>query len=157
MDCEKFQNLMLWKFHNGGFGTSKVLASCHLWVQKVQTFFFAYGRVWVSPPPHGIPNNEAAFIKWQSTIHWFLPPPKTVGQNAKSNHKVDPNVPPITNSTDRTFMWHFLERLTSVSLSPNQIGDAISLAITCKAPFSAASRELAKVALEFCNSCQQKA
>ena len=78
--------------------------------------------------------------------HSLVPsPPKTARQKAKSNHKVEPSEPLITSSTDRTFM-SFLEQLTSVSLSPNQIGDAISLAITYKAPFSAASRELAKVA-----------
>ena len=26
--------------------------------------FLAYGRVWVSPPPHGISTTEPAFIEW---------------------------------------------------------------------------------------------
>ena len=32
----------------------------HLWVQKVQTNDITVGRIWVSPPPHGITTTQAA-------------------------------------------------------------------------------------------------
>ena len=46
------------------------------------------------PPPHGILTTETAFIKWQSAIHRFWPPPNILRQKAKSNHQGDSNEPP---------------------------------------------------------------
>ena len=84
----------------GGSGVSACTHSClkflqthHLLVQEVQTIYFAYGRVWVSPLPHGIPSPESAFIELQSTIHKSLTPHKIVGQKATSKYKGDSNEP----------------------------------------------------------------
>ena len=63
-------------------------------MEKVQTNSFVYFRVWLPSPPHVIPTTEPAFIEWQSTIGRSLPPPKNLGQKAKSNHWGDSNEPP---------------------------------------------------------------
>ena len=49
----------------------------------------------------GVPTIEPAFIEWQSIIHKSLPPPKILGQKAKSNHKGDYKerpIKPLTNT-----------------------------------------------------------
>ena len=54
----------------------------------------AFGREHLHPL-HGVPTTESAFIEWESTIHRSPPPPKVLGQKAKSNNYGDSNKPLI--------------------------------------------------------------
>ena len=61
----------------------------HLWVQWIQIISLAYGRVWVSSPPHGIPATEPAFIERQK--EQFVGPchlPKFWGKKPKATTKM---------------------------------------------------------------------
>ena len=69
-----------------------------LWVQKCQTNWIATGRVWVSPPPHGIPTTQPAFIEWQSTIHRT----RMHSSRMRTAHTLPHwGVPPTENPLDR--------------------------------------------------------
>ena len=96
-----------------------------LWVQKVQTNSFAQDRVWVCPPPHGIPTTEPAFIEWQSTIHRYLPPSKLVGQSTKATAKVTLTSHQLINL--RTKKAHLFVQTAEQSPPPCLLATLLSL------------------------------
>ena len=55
--CECSTIVALWGEHSW----PKFLRPHHPWMRKVHILL----HIWVSPPPHGIPTTDHAFIEWQ--------------------------------------------------------------------------------------------